>query len=362
MAIDTRDELQEHLQWAMRVELSTIPTYLYAMYSLEDETAESYRLIRSIVVEEMLHTALAANLMVAVGGEPRFYDPEVMPSYPMALPHHRPELTLNLEPCSVEFIERVCLPIEHPRPVDGLPEDDDYETIEQFYLAVEDAIERLDERGSLFASPRVDRQLLDPRYYAPVEYDVEESGGLHAVEDAATAKRAVETVVHQGEGLREEHYADPGHHELTHYWKFKQLADGEYPLGEVRPVPRNPSREDLPASLRPVSELFDACYGFLFVLLDDAYATADREEKDRSVRALYAVMMRALPALARFLTGREVDGPGSQRAAPTFAFHRFADESAPLQELLALADPVAAEHPDLAPVADALSSLESTLG
>lgn len=360
MTIDAVEDLQEHLQWAMQVELSTIPTYLYAMYSIDDETSDPYRLIRSIAVEEMLHASLAANLKVAVGGEPRFYDPGVVPSYPIALPHHTPELILNLEPCSVEFVERVCMPIEHPRPVDGLPEDDDYETIEQFYLAVEEAIERLDEREGLFETPRVDRQMMNPRYYAPVEFDVEESGGLHAVEDLDSACRAVETVIHQGEGLREEHYADPGHHELTHYYKFKLIADGTYPLGEVRPVLENPTIDDLDERLRPVAELFDAAYSYLFVLMDEIYATTDRETKDGLVDDLYTVMSGVLSPVARFLTARPASTDGDRRAGPPFGFYRFDDDRNPATRVRELVGPVAERHTDLVHVGDVLERLEGT--
>lgn len=45
-------------------------------------------------------------------------------------------------------------------------------------------------------------------YYSPVEYDTEASGGLHPVADVETAKRAIDTVIHQGEGLSDEQYAD----------------------------------------------------------------------------------------------------------------------------------------------------------
>lgn len=183
MAIDTVEGLREHLQWAIQVELSTIPTYLYAMYSIDDQDAEAYRLIRSVAVEEMLHAALAANILVAVGGQPRFYDEDVMPSYPMDLPHHDPPIWMNLERCSPEFVERVCLPIEHPKASDAVPEDDDYETIGQFYLAIEEAVKELNEDGTLFDEPQVARQLADPGYYSPVEFDDEASGGLHPVDE-----------------------------------------------------------------------------------------------------------------------------------------------------------------------------------
>lgn len=55
MPIDTVDDLREHLLVAIEVELSTIPPYLYAMYSIEDQSSEAALLIRSVVVEEMLH-------------------------------------------------------------------------------------------------------------------------------------------------------------------------------------------------------------------------------------------------------------------------------------------------------------------
>jgi rubrerythrin len=80
MAIANRDELQQHLRWAMRIEMLTIPPYLYAMYSLEDQDADPAAVIRSVVAEEMLHLALAANLLLGVGGSPRFYDRELITS------------------------------------------------------------------------------------------------------------------------------------------------------------------------------------------------------------------------------------------------------------------------------------------
>jgi hypothetical protein len=63
--IDTIASLQEHLQWAFSVELSTIPPYLTALYTLQDNTTDAARLIRSVVLEEMLHMMLAANMMNA---------------------------------------------------------------------------------------------------------------------------------------------------------------------------------------------------------------------------------------------------------------------------------------------------------
>ena len=114
MPIDTVEDLREHLLLAIEVELSTIPPYLYAMYSIEDQGSEAALLIRSVVVEEMLHASLVANMLVAVGGEPRFSSADVMPSYPGPMLHHVPPLILHLERCSVEFVEGTMMAIERP--------------------------------------------------------------------------------------------------------------------------------------------------------------------------------------------------------------------------------------------------------
>ena len=62
MPITNVAELREHLLLAIEVEVSLIPPYLYAMYSIEDQESEAALLIRSVVVEEMLHASLVSNL------------------------------------------------------------------------------------------------------------------------------------------------------------------------------------------------------------------------------------------------------------------------------------------------------------
>ena len=97
--IHSIESLRHHLQHAAVVELSTIPLYLYAAYSIKtsgyDQWApgiSAFRAIRSVVIEEMLHLALARNLLVAVGGGDDFklYDPAVVPKYPEAMLHRVP--------------------------------------------------------------------------------------------------------------------------------------------------------------------------------------------------------------------------------------------------------------------------------
>ena len=96
MPIDTRADLHAHLELAIQVELMTIPPYLYAMYSIEEPTSTPAVLLRSIVVEEMLHAFLAANVLLAVGGRPRFDSRDYLPTYPGLVPHHSPALEVRL--------------------------------------------------------------------------------------------------------------------------------------------------------------------------------------------------------------------------------------------------------------------------
>ena len=79
--------LQDLLQAAVELELATIPFYLCAIYSLRPGSNDEVGLIiRSVVVEEMLHMALAANVLNAIGGEPRVTGTAHVPQYPHELP------------------------------------------------------------------------------------------------------------------------------------------------------------------------------------------------------------------------------------------------------------------------------------
>src|SRR3954454_15054661 len=86
--IATLASLQEHLQWAIELEHFTIPPYLCALYSLNPaRNADAAEVIASVLMEEMLHLTLAANLLNAVGGRPRIDTPRLLRPYPRPFPH-----------------------------------------------------------------------------------------------------------------------------------------------------------------------------------------------------------------------------------------------------------------------------------
>ena len=109
LALQTRDPSSKH---------STIPPYLCALCSINASGANievARVLIRSVVMEEMLHMALACNLLISIGGTPRIGQPQFVPNYPASLPGGlRGGLTVRLRKCSIEQIRDVFLSIEQP--------------------------------------------------------------------------------------------------------------------------------------------------------------------------------------------------------------------------------------------------------
>lgn len=354
MAIDSIEALRTHLQWAMRVELSLVPVYLYAAYSICDPSSDASKLIISVAAEEMLHGTIDANLLVAIGGEPKFYEPGFAPAYPMPMPHHDPPIMLELRGASREVLDLFCT-IERPEARDAVPEDDQYETQGQFYHAIELAFERFSS-DELFAHDRTDRQFAEPAYYAPVAFDADDSGGLEPITDIDAVRRALDTVIHQGEGLSDERWADPAHQELTHYYKFLALRDGDMPIGDVWPVAANPKAEDIAPPLRDVAVLSNAVYSLLLATMDELYRPMAPDERGRIVGRLYAVMKDVLGPIARFLMSQPSAPGAATHAGPPFAFYRLASDR-PVEDVWRLAQRSAAVFPELAAVAARLQSL-----
>ncbi|MBV9719250.1 MAG: ferritin-like protein [Candidatus Eremiobacteraeota bacterium] len=63
--------IQGRLQDAIALEYSTQPLYLAAMFSLKVQNYTAYNWIRAVVMEEMVHMGIAANILAAIGGAPQ---------------------------------------------------------------------------------------------------------------------------------------------------------------------------------------------------------------------------------------------------------------------------------------------------
>jgi len=208
--IKTLESLREHLQWPIELEHSTLPPYLCALYSLDPErNPEAVEVVTSVFVEEMLHLTLAANLLNAVGGRPVLDAPQFMSGYPSHLPHGDRSFEVSLVPFGPEALE-LFLKIERPSRRGAPAQSDGYETIGQFYEAIEAGIRSLCHRlgeGTVFCG--------DPARQVTSELSYGGGGRIIAVDSLATALEALEEIVEQGEGTAHHDVWD-GDHDMFH--------------------------------------------------------------------------------------------------------------------------------------------------
>ena len=308
--------LAEALQAAVEIELATIPPYLTAWWSVEDDATYQARSLREIVEEEMAHMAIAMNLLVSLGPD---YHPAIVeraPVYPTPLPRGiRPHLTVQLESLSEESLLSF---IEIER---GDEEEQDIElchtlgeehaSISRFYRDVFATFE------SLRPEIHVERQIhghLSPLVVTSLD-DVE---------------RAVDAIVVQGEGSSLRNPQDTGPDDLAHVWRFREISVGKRyqydpilgqwdfidPIPEaeiacVPPVPRGGYTEG-PAELAR----FDRAYTNMLRALELAWRAPVGRGQGSLTEALEA--MFGMGAHARALMRKKLPGKRTGFHGPAF--------------------------------------------
>jgi hypothetical protein len=225
--------LQSALQDAIELEHSTIPPYLYALYSIrQNQNAEIAHLIRSIVMEEMLHMAIDCNILNAIGGTPKIDDPCFLPKYPGHLPGGvEDSLVVGLAAFSKQLVLDTFMQIEEPEdplhfPVlTMLASVKPKTTIGQFYEGIMTQIRTL---GNGIFTGDVRKQLTTG------------FGSLRTmhIHDVASANAAIELIVSQGEGTKTSPL-DPDH-ELAHYYRFAEVYYGKKLIPNPDPGPGKP--------------------------------------------------------------------------------------------------------------------------
>jgi CDGSH-type Zn-finger protein len=229
MAIKTLESLREHLQWAIHLEHATLAPYLSALYSIKDgANVECAEIIKSVFLEEMLHMALAANILNAVGGTPKFDYDGFIPTFPTPLPHGDGSFLINLGKFAPDGIESF-RKIERPADSDEAPVNDRYHSIGQFYDAIIEGLKNccdaLGEEMVLSGDPSW--QLTEETtYYGG-------AGHLIGVSDLGSALAAMREIVDQGEGLDHSSVFDgdqnmfhPERGEVGHYFRFTEILEG----------------------------------------------------------------------------------------------------------------------------------------
>lgn len=334
--ITSVDSLREHLQWAINLEHSTIPPYLFALYSIEQgRNLEAVEVITGVVVEEMLHMTLAANLLNAIGGRPQLDTPEMLPAYPRTLPHSDRSFEISLLAFAPQAIETF-LSIEQPSTSSGPPEGDNYETIAQFYAAIDRGFRELTAahgEANVF-SGQSHRQVTDQHFYTG-------AGRIIAVQDLASALAALKEIVEQGEGTDHAQVWDgdrdvfhPDRDQVAHYYRFQELKLGRRyrrgdtprsgPTGDpisldwqaVRPVMANPHVcNHAPGDpIRIAQEDFNQVYCALLQRLERVFNGAP-QTLGMSIGAMYSLGKRA-QSLMQMPTHGGVAGPTFEFVAP----------------------------------------------
>lgn len=337
----TTDRLKDLLQAAVELELSTIPTYLCALYSIHPDTNDEARLIiRSVVVEEMLHMVLAGNVLNAIGGRPRVVGPDHAPRYPHELPDG---VVLDLLPFSLPAVEAF-LKVENPQyDHQALAADDPLvagrrperhvsraaglmsgpATIGAFYAEIVDGLKEtaaaIGEDGLFCGDPA--RQITREYYYA--------GGGTPiTVTDLASACRALDEIVEQGEGDMHSMYDADG--DLAHYFRFQQVKhdraylrsdDAGTPTGPsigvdfstVYPMLPNPRADDYAdPALRAAADAASRTWSELLVQVDTAF-DGGPESLLPAVHSMFKLRDQAVVLLANPLPGQD-----GRHAGPTF--------------------------------------------
>jgi choline dehydrogenase-like flavoprotein len=316
------EQLRQNLQDALRLEHSTIPPYLCALYTITPETnLAAFDIINSVVMEEMLHMALVANVLIAIGGRPDFSADALMRPYPFELlPKSR--IKAELLPFGKDALETF-LAIENPgRGQRKMP------TIGRFYRKIEAAI--LDLSDDAFVGDD-SWQVGSKYYYGPSK--------LITVKNRDDALKAIRLIKDQGEGERHTVWSGDTYHgweqeeEPAHYFRFRQLLDEKYyvtstdhPLGppsgkaclvdwdSAIPMYPNPRlshyRDGTPLRLK--AEAFNREYAAFLGILNQAFNGEPAKMKE-AIHKMFALKQLFL-ALLRQPHPRD----RKQRAGPTF--------------------------------------------
>lgn len=311
--IQTIKDLQYYLNVAMQLEHATIPPYLIALYSIKPNTnLDATNIIRTVVVEEMLHLTLASNLLNAVGGEPDLSSPGFVAQYPAYLPDGEEDFEVNRAAFSLETLETF-LKIERPAKDNkmnlevnritgrkksiinsqGTSESDlennkedkpvlNYYSIGEFYDAIIDGFQFLNKKypNELFIG-NPDKQITSEYYYSG-------GGNIIPVYDLDSAMNAISEIIDQGEGAKNS--IEDKEKEIAHYYRFEQLKIGRYyyqgdkpgtPSGEplfvdwsaVYPLKTNIIQTDYPAGseIANASKQFNDFYAEFLTELTKAF-------------------------------------------------------------------------------------------
>ncbi len=349
--IEHREALIYMLCQAAELEHAIMCQYLFAAFSLKQSTDEGLteselaavtrwrRQISRVATQEMLHLALVHNLLSAIGAAPHL----ARPNLPQPADHYPAGVQLALLPFGERalrhfmFLERpegmaiddaeglVAHGAAIPLVAEGdiVPRLQDFATVGHLYRSIETGLHRLagklGERRLFVGPPRA--QATAPHFCWPE---------LIAVTDLASACRAIEEILEQGEGPR-------GDWRTAHFGQFVAILEEYQQAREANPD-FDPVRPVLVANVRPCphdssvpllsdpttarcADLFNVGYEILLQALERYFAHT--EETDDQLATLadvtIALMVRVIKPLGELITTLPAgpDHPG-HTAGPSF--------------------------------------------
>ncbi|WP_030684676.1 ferritin-like domain-containing protein [Streptomyces sp. NRRL B-1347] len=360
--IHTIEALRDELQDAVALEFTTIPAYLFGWLTIKDRRSkfpDVTRAVQSIVISEMRHMAIAANVLTAVGGRPEITT--ATPLYPCQIPDFSRAGLVRLLPCGDDlwklglFIEqpdplpsdtreriRGAFDLESPRLrasgvldlIKALPSPIPlrFESLGDFYNALIDGITYLVGHGK-------EEDVFHPE---TVRHQYTHFGGQDniGVRNSTEAVALLTDVIHEGEGDPHQMWDDNG--ELSHYYKFDELAQGRWYLPTDKPCHPTGRRIALPVATDIVNVLpdpqmcayakgtpewraadaFNRFYERLVANLE-AGLTGHPQQVDSAVGQMHQLEVLADEVLACRIAEGEYAG---YYAAPTFECRPYTDQ------------------------------------
>jgi CDGSH-type Zn-finger protein/truncated hemoglobin YjbI len=349
--IEHREALIYMLCEAAELEHGIMCQYLFAAFSLKQATDEGLteeqltaanrwrKQVLHVATQEMLHLALVQNLLTAIGGPPHL----IRPNLPQPADHYPAGVQLALLPFGERALRHFMF-LERPegmdlRDADGLaavgraeplmsegdivPRGQDFATVGHLYRSIEAGFAHLTEKFGeqwLFVGP--------PQAQAKSEHF--RWPELVTVTDLASAQRAIDTILEQGEGPR-------GDWRNAHFGQFVEILD-EYQqmcaanpgFDPVRPViaanVRPPQRDvEVPMITDPVTarvaDLFNVGYEILLQVFERYFAHTDETDEqlktlaDATVQLMAAVLQPLANLITKLPAGPEHRG---KTAGPSF--------------------------------------------
>lgn len=230
--------LQQVLQRTMELEHATIPLYFVASASLKESIPnEITTIIRGVLIQEMLHMTLVANLSNAIGTPIKMSHKNFIPQFPTALPFFPQDLIFSLSGFSPQQLD-VFLRIELPETEDLSQKRISIETFEnlahlestvstigELYQIIEEAFRFLSNEigeDKLFCgSPHL--QINEGDFYYG-------EGQVIPVTNLDSALQAIQLIIDEGEGFHRTIFQEGGRFVgdqplLAHYFAFNQIKE-----------------------------------------------------------------------------------------------------------------------------------------